>query len=899
MSRMTGATYGFGLRLPLAAARPGTLSRLGPICCALLLVACSGDDAVAPGSLASITLSPPNATVTVGQSQTLTATGKDASGTTIDGLSFTWATSDDGVATVAGGVVTGVAVGTASITASSGGVTSNEVTVTATLTSGATNRVVIDKASVLLPGSGESAQLTAQILDPNGAPVPGTVTWSSSAPDRVSVDATGRVESVAIGSAQIFAEGGGFKSAPTLATVAEPQSGALLVTDAQVVSVGPPLGLPPGEAPGVGTEYEVTLSGVTAPAPGTVVLAAETAPVAGKVVSARQESGGVVVTLALAPIYELFSDYDVVLDIDLSAFPAEALPASGARISPAATWNAEGRGQSRGLRAARAFDELEPFKAFECTANIKAKLAGEAIQLTLENKLTLVLEDRPGYSKHALEGSMALVGSASLKLKAGFTATGDCKAQAQIKLPVTGWLSVIAMPAVRVGLGAGLEGEILLVQGELGVEGKVGVSPVVGWECHGGTPCRALDSISPVQDLKTKSSFPSENDMQAKISAQFYVLAGLDLSLLAGAANAEILEAKLGPEQSFDLAFEEDQIARADYASAYDLKLKGVVEPGGALKKAIEMAIDDDGVGVTFKAEFSTDLSESPKGSLSANKARVRPAEAAIFTVDLTQTTLEYFLLGYNVTGVELYRKREDESKFTAWKAMDQISSTGDKYQYRWVPEEADAGKYQFAALVNTQIPTPLLEIAPSSLLDLEVSCFSAASVGLAGATTMSVCADTWIGTSTVVIKTPGLPSANITSRANITWTFDQSISGNGITAYKASGNFTLSFDTPDPGCTITLAPNTFEIVEDPLAPARLSIIDNGITPPIYNLLGSQRVDFQTTAHCDGREDVLTDFNDFQVPIAIGDGPFNPDMVQLSGHTDDQVIESTWDFARP
>ena len=47
---------------------------------------------------------------------------------------------------------------------------------------------------------------------------------------------------------------------------------------------------------------------------------------------------------------------------------------------------------------------------------------------------------------------MALVGSASLKLKAGFTATGDCKAQAQIKLPITGWLSVIAMPAVRVGL---------------------------------------------------------------------------------------------------------------------------------------------------------------------------------------------------------------------------------------------------------------------------------------------------------------------------------------------------------------------------------------------------------------------------------------------------------------
>ena len=75
------------------------------------------------------------------------------------------------------------------------------------------------------------------------------------------------------------------------------------------------------------------------------------------------------------------------------------------------------------------------------------------------------------------------------------------------------------------------------------------------------------------------------------------MLAGLDLSLLAGLANAEILEARIGPEQSFDLGFEKDQAERADYASSYDLKLKGVVEPGGALKKAIEMVINDDAVG--------------------------------------------------------------------------------------------------------------------------------------------------------------------------------------------------------------------------------------------------------------------------------------------------------------
>ena len=879
---------------------PRLAYRLGTVSCALLLAACGGGDVVAPapGPLASIVLSPSSATVGVGGTQSLTAEGKDQNGTVLSGLTFTWASSDDGVATVADGVATGVAQGTASITASSGGVTSNSVTLTVTVAAGGGNRIVIDKASLLLPGSGTTAQLTARILDPQGAPVAGTITWSSSAPDKASVDGAGQVTAVAIGSTQIFAEGAGLRSAPTLVFVASPQPGALLVTDAQVVSVGPPLALPPGTPPGVGTQYEVTLSGVSPPASGAVVLGAETAPVAGTVVATRQEPAGTIVTLAIAPLYDLFSAYDIALSIDLSAFPAVGLPAGGAR-TPSAVWNAGRRGRPGGPSSARARDDdLAPFQAFKCTAEVKAKLLSAPIALSLENKLTLVLEDRPGYSKHALEGSLALVGNAGLKLDAGFSTSGDCRAQGQIKLPIFGWASVIAMPAVRVGLGAGVDGEILLVQGELGVEGKVGASPVMGWECGGVTPaCRALDDVSALNELKTKSKIPSENDMQVKVSAQFYVLAGLDISLLAGLANAEIVEARLGPEQSFDLGFEKDQVARADYASSYDLKLKGVVEPGSALKDAIKLVINDDATGVSFKAAFSSDLSESPKGTLTVSKPLVRPGDAVDFTVELTPSTISYFLLGYNVTGVELYRKREEESEFTPWKSMNQTASN--QATYRWVPEEADAGKYQFAALVNTQVLTPLLEVAPSSIVPLEVSCFSGGSLRLAGASTPGVCADTWIGTSTVIIKTPGLPEANITSRANITWTLDQATSSNGIVNYKASGNFTLSFDTPPEACTISLSPSTFAIVEDPLAPARLSLIDNGVTPPIYSLLGSQRVDFTSTAHCPDREDVVTDFNDFVVPIAIGNGPFTTGQVELSGHTDDGAIESTWTFTRP
>ena len=58
--------------------------------------------------------------------------------------------------------------------------------------------------------------------------------------------------------------------------------------------------------------------------------------------------------------------------------------------------------------------------------------------------------------------------------------------------------------------------------------------------------------------------------------------------------NAQIVEARIGPKQSFDLAFEPSQAALGGYASEYDLKFEGVIEPVAALKKAIEKAIGSD-----------------------------------------------------------------------------------------------------------------------------------------------------------------------------------------------------------------------------------------------------------------------------------------------------------------
>lgn len=93
------------------------------------------------GTITTITISPATATIAVNGTQQYTAVGKDSNGNTVNGATFTWASSVPAVATVNNsGLATGVAAGTTTITASityNGGIYGMGVTYTsnpATLT---------------------------------------------------------------------------------------------------------------------------------------------------------------------------------------------------------------------------------------------------------------------------------------------------------------------------------------------------------------------------------------------------------------------------------------------------------------------------------------------------------------------------------------------------------------------------------------------------------------------------------------------------------------------------------------------------------------------------------------------------------------------------------------------
>lgn len=196
-----------------------------------------------PAPVASVSVTPQTTTLVTGNTATLTATPRDASGNALSGRTIAWASSAPGVATVSSsGVVTAVAAGTASITATSEGRTGS-ATVTVNAPPPPPPAPV---ASVTVsPGSqtlttGATAQLTATTRDAQQNVLTGrTVTWTSSNQGVATVSQTGVVTAVSAGSATITATSEGRSGSATVTVQAPPPAPARTIT----VTPGSPLSL--------------------------------------------------------------------------------------------------------------------------------------------------------------------------------------------------------------------------------------------------------------------------------------------------------------------------------------------------------------------------------------------------------------------------------------------------------------------------------------------------------------------------------------------------------------------------------------------------------------------------------------------------------------------------------
>jgi uncharacterized protein YjdB len=161
---------------------------------------------VIPVPVASVSVSPPSATLEPAQALTLTAEVRDANDAVVTDRVVTWASSNTAVATVsATGVVTAVAPGTATITA-----TSETQSGSATITvQPAVAYVIVSPGTVFMRRNG-TVQLSATAYDAGGNVIIGrAVTWSSNDDRVATVSGTGLVSASHAGTVTITATIGG------------------------------------------------------------------------------------------------------------------------------------------------------------------------------------------------------------------------------------------------------------------------------------------------------------------------------------------------------------------------------------------------------------------------------------------------------------------------------------------------------------------------------------------------------------------------------------------------------------------------------------------------------------------------------------------------------------------
>lgn len=170
-----------------------------------------------PVYVTSVTITPANAVLAIGDTRQLTAIARGADGSQIL-RTFDWSSSNEAVATVSTtGLLSAIGDGTVVISASTAGVTGNAtVTVHPPVA-----RVAIDDIGMEPLEIGLTRQLDATAYDASNVPVDAIITWTSSDEGIATVDETGLVSAVGRGVVTITASVGAAAASVDIRTVGE------------------------------------------------------------------------------------------------------------------------------------------------------------------------------------------------------------------------------------------------------------------------------------------------------------------------------------------------------------------------------------------------------------------------------------------------------------------------------------------------------------------------------------------------------------------------------------------------------------------------------------------------------------------------------------------------------
>lgn len=605
---------------------------------------------------------------------------------------------------------------------SDGGDSSEAQPPVAPLPSGVAARLEISPPGGLFASTTDRRLLTVRAFDASGTEIapPADVSMVATGTDFALKPSVNGFELAAArigGSTLVVATSAALSSKPALFYAAEPAAGALLVGDEQVRAAPTPVDT--NAVRGVGFRTLATLSGVGLPAPGALMVGTGAQAIAGKVVSSSAN-------LAVP------ADTDVVLE-------AVSLPTLFANLSVSAEFTPEQIRQMVVLTPSRKTASSatthrvvrRSLTGADCKGDAPALgvMTGE-LEATLDPHLRFefvatIANHQPQHMRFAAFGSLDVAGKAVLNLGASVTGGVTCKAMlGYVPIPITGPLSPFIAPVVPLDAKFELAAQVSANAFSFVAEFKQSAEMDFGLDYDATrAPDLQLQAIKRLSfsdpELTRHVSFPTQASVRVKATAFLGLSSGLAIGGVLG--RMEVVEVYAGPEFEVKFGGSYDVANDPVYTSEYLLKAKAGIGPGEHVQKFIEtILLSPKAVDLSAKLERSI-ARTAAASELLLDKATFRTGEELTFTLQLDPSTVDFPLVGYNVSEVRIYRLNQGP-EFSAQQVASVVPTPGQtSFELKWTADfrggvDDASGEPNFFAFV---VDKPLAAISGSFPFEL------------------------------------------------------------------------------------------------------------------------------------------------------------------------------------
>lgn len=602
----------------------------------------------------------------------------------------------------------------------------------------------VTPGSTILVGTGDSVTFEARLVDAEGELVSDapSVTWVSSHPDAVSINAAGEATAMTnVGSALITASTNGLVSAPVLAAVAVPSDNALRLSDDRFVSAPEPVGELPEEISS-GFQMRAVISG-SPPLVDQLIIATGETSFAGRVVSVNQVAEGSDVIVEFTSMAELFKELSISESIAW-AKTAETQAASTKTGNEAASGSQ--RVLKQGSDPAAEFD-IGPFT---CQVDVGVSVTDLVFNITpvfdvsqvWTNFIWVIANNETTDFEAIIQGPFSLALDGNIELPVSFTSAIDCRDKAieVAVIPPSGTLGLLSVEAFAT-VGIAFEAQAstvaarVLLDGSLTGAGRIGVDysnlddalPLVSdvdLENHVNVAFEFDDTLGDSAEVTLKPAIRASLGTQLKVGI-FGLSKTYEVAEWIGTAARELKYATVNRQiQNTNFAASETLTLKAQYKitkEAYKAMFAWTVSGPYAIE-AIDTLIDIAGAfGVSIDLNNYTLLTlNSPTGTLTA-PASVEEGQEIDFAVTL-QDVDDFD--GYNIEEVRLYKHEGSGVSLTSQLLGVITPNEGDtNLVYTWTPGGGDVGDHRVSAFVITkESPATLYEIAANSQVPVTVT---------------------------------------------------------------------------------------------------------------------------------------------------------------------------------